>query len=114
VSAQFQEMISKLPERCLLTGMDLCKSYSVTDENGCNHALYLMNPAYDGYTPFEYDSENREFTHRRYDLDEAMWKEWESYELNQLIDHPRFDEIVKYYGVSDADIALARQDSEAE
>lgn len=102
-SEEMKLMINNAPEECLITGLRRCDSY-VFDEG----VVYLSEPAYDGYTLPEYVSEDKAFYRTKIDMDDDFRRETEHLcDLAELVSHPRLQEILKFYNISDEDYESA-------
>lgn len=90
-----KKLINNAPEMCLITGMYKCESYTIG-----NDVVYLPSPAYDAYTYPMYDEDEEAFSHTKYDMDNDFMEEnMHLCDLEDLENHPRLEEIKKYYNI---------------
>ncbi|MBU5331695.1 hypothetical protein KQI61_05755 [Anaerocolumna aminovalerica] len=103
MSEEMQKMINEVPEECLITGLRRCDSY-IFDEG----IVYLPEPAYDAYTLPEYDRKNKAFYRTKIDMDDDFRREIEHLcDLNELAAHPRLNEILDYYKITEEEYQSA-------
>jgi hypothetical protein len=105
MSKEIKEMMQNAPDKCLITGMKKIKLY-VFDEG----VVYGWECPLNAYTFPSYDSETKEFNRVKIDMDDDFRREYETLcELWELVDHPKFNEIIEHYGISPEHIAEAKE-----
>lgn len=94
---EMRKIIESVPKIEPITGLERCDSYMF--EEG---PVYLTNPAYDAYTVPVYDPEWKEFNWTRIDMDDDFTREDETLcSLDDLRERDDFEEIKKFYGVTE-------------
>lgn len=107
-----KEMMKKAPKEHPFIDAELCESYYFD-----NTVTYVTRPAYDAYTLPTFDAETEEFSWKHYDMDDDNREEFECCTLYDLIDgfngdikNDSFQEIIKYYEISEEIVKRAYKD----
>lgn len=108
IGKYFKTCIDESPNECLISGLKKCNEYMIANEDQEAEVVYITNPAYNAYTIYRYDKGDLTFTREHYDLDEGCWHDTECLDLYEILDHPRFPEIIAFYGITDEEISAAR------
>lgn len=99
VNNKVKAIIDAAPERCPITGLKKCESYTIGD-----NVVYLPEPAYDAYTLPEYDPDSKAFYRIHYDMDDDFRQETEWLcDLDDLRGRKDFKQIKAFYGIVEGD-----------
>jgi hypothetical protein len=95
MSVDTKKLIEDAPDKCPITGMYKCVSYTIG-----GNVVYLPKPAYDAYTYPIYSEEDKAFYHTKYDMDnDCMEENLHLCDLQDIETHSNIAEIKRIFNI---------------